>query len=215
MKDLSKILFGFTIFALIAMTMLWWRDVAITEKVVYRPKVITIVDTTTAEAINAMWLETVEDLIDSLSVLEPDTLYLSKESETAKPAEIDTIYLPETVSPWRERILRLVFRPPTLNFTTTIDSDTTKLKRFVYSDIPWGFMVYPGSRGNMLVQSIEPPLPPIVGSGYNWGIGIAWPNRIVPAVFGEYYIGIGRMEFTGLINISTVNLNVGLYFRWR
>lgn len=211
-EDLLKVLFGFTIIALIAMTMLWWRDVAIAEKIVYRSKVTTVVDTTEAEAINEMWPKAVEDIIDSLSAIEPDTVYQVKEAEPGLAAP-DTVYQAEVASPWSEMILRLVFKPPELSFTTGFN-DTAIIRRLVYSDIPWGFMVYPGDQGQMMVQPIEPPPSPIARSGYNWGVGLAWPGWIVPAVFGEYYVGIGRIRFTGLINVSTVNMNVGLYFRW-
>lgn len=213
MKDLNRFLFAFTIIALAVMTMLWWRDVAVAEKIVYRPRVVTVMDTTRAEVINAMWAEMAEELIDSLSAVSPDTIY----KIVAAPIAPDTVALPAILpeSPWREMIQRLIYQPPTLSFITALDSDTTGLRRLVYSDIPWGFMVYPDDRGRMLVQNIESPPPVIVRSGYNWGIGLAWPERIVPAMFASGHLGIGRIKFTGLINVSTVNMNLGLYLRWR
>lgn len=212
-KDLPTIIAGLALFALFAMILLWWRDVAIKEEIVYQPQIITVVDTTTAENIEAMWMETVKSIIDSFAALEPDTIYLAEKIISSEP---DTVYLSAGIaSPWQEKILRLVYKPPALSFTT--ENDTLKIKRYIYSDIPWGFIIYPDDKGEMLIQNIEPPPIPILRGGYNWGIGTSWSwfGGAVPALFGEYYLKRKQTAFTGLVQISASGANLGLYLRWK
>lgn len=201
MKDLSKVLFGFTVIALLGMTLLWWRNVAVRRETVIKREVVTVVDTVTVERIETKWREIVKQTIDTTFVVRPDTVLVTE-------------YIVD-LSHWQEKVLRMSYRPPILNYTTAMGQDTVEIKAYEYREVPWGFLLYPDERGRLLVQNLDSPAISRFSSGYNWGIGALWFNSINPAGFAEYYFSWKKFTFTGLANVSSVGVSGGLYLRWR
>lgn len=200
-KNLSKIIFGVALVFFMLVSYLWMKNIAVKERIIFRDKIETVIDTVTVEVIKTQWRESVRDITDTLYVIKPDTIYIVED------------YDPSFA--WQERILRLVYEPPQMSFMATMPGDTSA-KRLVYKQIDWGFIIEPDDNGMLAVQILEPPAPPAFHVGYNWGIGLGWGNKIAPTAFGEMYFGRKRLRSTMLVHLSTTGAaSVGIYFKWR
>lgn len=172
---------------ILALGYFYITEKAIQTNTVTVREVVTVIDTVETVKIEERWKTSTQIVRDTLYIIKPDTVLISTPGA-------------DEILEWKEWIVRMLYQPPRLEFTTSSSNDST-YRHYVYEEIPWGFLVEPTKDGLLNLQLLPPPDPPLFS--YDYGLGVGYELGSGPAVYGLGYLTYRKWR---LDLIATIHL---------